>query len=286
MPGKRKRVYAPRPSYSRKRHRAARRIQRHFRKRRKYKRRRKGLRGLASRVRQLESASQLKRSYTTISAGIINDNDLTGVAFDAVPISTVLTTDAYGRQANSTKVVGKKFEIRMRYYATDDTPEKCDNMVMLCRSALESPTVPGQIDPPHMAQLYDLANLPALCSIPQWRMFKLPGSLTDVYQNVQILKTWHFMLGCDRTKGTGEIDNNLGATATTTNEVFPSKYPVQKWINHTVDLKGEVFKFASGTATVPIGPFRYFLMATSTCSVVNHEQILCSGVIKFTYKDD
>lgn len=283
MPGKRKRVYAPRPAH--KRQRAARRIQRVFRRKRRYKRKGGAYSRLSHRVRNLEKASQLKRSYTSISAGLINDNDLSGIAIDHVPIST-LGSDAYGRQANTTKVVGKKFEIRMRYSATDDTPSVCNNFVMLCRSALESATVPGQIDPPRMAQLFDLANLPALCKIPQWRMFKLPGSLTDVYKNVQVLKTWQFYLSCDRTKGTGEITDNLGATATTEADVIRCPYPREKWINHTVDLKGEVFKFGSGAVTIPVGPFRYFLMATSTAEVVNHESVRVDGLVKFTYKDD
>ena len=246
----------------------------------------KGLRSLGRRVHALESASQIKRSYTDISNAQVTDTGLSGIALDHVPISTTLTSDAYGRQANTTKVVGKKLEGRFRYYSSDDTPEICQVKVLLLRSSLESATVPGQIVPPTMAQLYDLQNLPPGCKIPQWKMFKIPGSLTDVYKKVQILKQWEFYLSCTNNNSSGQITNNLGATADTENVTQRTPYPISKWVNFSVKLNNEVFKFGTGTATVPIGPYRYFLAHTSTAELANHEDVLCSGICKFTYKDD
>lgn len=284
---KRKRSYSN--FRSRKRYRATRKIQRFFRKyrRRKY-RRRKGLslKKLNTRVRSLEKASQIKRSYTQIAEEDITDLDLSSWAIDHVPISAA-GQDAYGRQANTTKVVGKKFEMRLNFHGDSSTPPICEVKVYLLQSALESPTVPGQIDPPDLAQLYDVSNINVGVQMPLYRMFKLPGSTTDVYKKVKLLKQWMFKLSPPTMDGTGEIDapDITGAQETRTS-VDQARFPVRKWIYQTIDLKNEVFKFGTGVATVPLGPYRYFICATSTAEHGSHHAVKLSGIIKFTYKDD
>lgn len=285
-----------RPNFHGRRSAMARRIQRayrssRFRRNLKYNRKSrpvhskkgKNSKTLAGRVRALESASQIKRSYTTINVQNVNDLGLSAWAIDHVPISTALTGDVYGRQANTTKVVGKKMECRLNFWCDSDSPYAVEVKCMLLRSALEDAA--GNIIPPLLSDLYDTTNIPAGLQLPPYRMFKPPGATTEVYEKVKVLKQWTFRLSKPTNDLTGTIDN-ANTVAVQESNTDRTPYPLRKWIYHTCDLNDEVFKFGTGTATVPLGPFRYFIVATSTAQNANHEAVNLDGIIKFSYKDD
>lgn len=283
MPWKRRTYSRPAVRHYRRR-RAAKRIQRAYRKRRKVMTNRK----LTRVVRGLQKASELKRTYIKANQVGFDNLGWFHLALDTIPLLTApgvvpQIPAPYGRGEDTISCVLKNISIRCLVQARSSEAMPVNYaQVVLIRSSYRDPTT-GSLTYPPLDDFYDVNAFTNVGGLAQFQLFSDP--LSDLYSHTKILKKWNMTLSPP-----AQSFNITGITGTTaTADEFPGgrQYPSEKLIRYNHNCRDAKLQF-DGTSVVDTSPLnkRYYLLAITNAGVSGHQNLTISVCVKTSFKDD